>query len=1528
MSASGFWNQLTDQKLQHYVDTKFANFFRILPHANIIVIAFIVDTGCSTITYPFLEHLESIHASARRLTIADGKSYRVKGVGMLSGMVTRTESNNTRGGGVLLSLPRVDVHERFPPLLGTACLPNVRFLCQGKFGCLWPNCDAAPNYKVVTPYVAELGGFVCPVWIPLNGNAKNSIQHVRLASCQHVRMVFTCDSHRVFPFLNKDGFNLSTANLPESVSVYCVAHLRCAHYVTPLLVHCEYVVAHPDSYLPAHVRWCTLIKQGHAAFKKAGYKCRICVQCKFSAKPIERPMKRSSDTSRTAAFLEELSGGRHLAFSDIVVSASHPAFDGSQYALITVLTPPLNGDEYVTRYIVHCMKTKSQTGQTIDGLAQHLHNGGILPRFWVVDGELQSKNTERCLEQLGSQLLSTAPSSPWQNRAERAIQTLVSGARCCLMDSALDIRYWPFALRHCADVLNTLNCRPNARNNMPGRLANDRFCRVDSGAQSSSNYLARFGAKAVVKTHDAKGKWDARGDEGVYLGRATTSMTGCICVVPTEGGNCSERRFNSFVVHSGHLFAPSPLREHSDGDVSWPDAGVYGGGSDSSWTPSTSSVPVGSGDRNGGEVRFPATGPREPLPTTPAMAEAAEDVPATGSREPPPTRPNVELSMLSPEFTMTEPQSENEDRENDDSDQPSRLSSNDKTSPEAMGPTPLPVGDSKAFDQNYNPATIWPDEATAEEPEPPSSTTRRYPIRSTRGIPPRIPGVTQLPAPSDLRPDQRGALRELSATAEMSPTKRPAPSDVTQLPAPSDPRPDQRGALRELSATAEMSPNKCVVLEQCASCDRFEPVDEGSLLDPDADEESESSEVQYTFRCQVCRAQEFNTALCVVHGDGFVMDASEATVNNVRAVRVGVAHYELQMPVDSQGCKPCVRLGHVNHAVYEETMAHADAFVRLTKVSWSKVLLHPRRAEFIAELEREVNVISDKCPLRLRSEAGNSKIVPSFLMAGVKECGRVKARILVLGQNEELPEARDRVQAMTTYAGSTPLELIRYQLSVAFLHNFVIVLFDISEAFLQSDQEVMKNENYQTIYVSPPKECGSIAKTHLWEVQGNLYGRKSAPRLWALSLKRFLIESGFKPLVAEESIYVAAFDATGSAVPDHNSLSVSVILLVYVDDCVLKFAVRPGDARLADPRENVVYKKYVDLFGKRFKIKEFVVIPPWSEVPKAVHTRFMGSELVVRHSVTNTTVEWSHKEKLTKIIQVAERSSLCGSLRACTSYPTTALPYTGQLPGPTVDPSSCLDKVQHSEYRSLSMSLLYTAVSCRPDLLPASIYLARWGSCPNKSHGRLLLHVLKYVKGTIDRVLTWTFPRSQAVQQWCVGAYADASWGGEVPDNSGKSVSGAVFVLRVVCGGSMYFVVWSWHSRTQKSIARSSTDSETVSGSAAAATLMGVRHVTQNILLAAPGSDANTLFPDDHALWLDSMAVQLIGCNAASTKSVKHVELSDLYMRQANAEGKLKVGGVCREDNAADFMARLRVAPAEFRKWTSFLLTGRIVYGC
>jgi hypothetical protein len=116
-------------------------------------------------------------------------------------------------------------------------------------------------------------------------------------------------------------------------------------------------------------------------------------------------------------------------------------------------------------------------------------------------------------------------------------------------------------------------------------------------------------------------------------------------------------------------------------------------------------------------------------------------------------------------------------------------------------------------------------------------------------------------------------------------------------------------------------------------------------------------------------------------------------------------------------------------------------------------------------------------------------------------------------------------------------------------------------------------------------------------------------------------------------------------------------------------------------------------------------------------------------------------------------------------------------------------------YREVLGSVMYTQIATRPDLSYAASTLSKFGSNPGKPHWLALMHILQYIKGSLDYKITYSGPGNTSLTPY---GHVDADYGGD--RDTRRSCSGHVFFM---AGGPV-----AWGAKYQPNIALSTMEAE------------------------------------------------------------------------------------------------------------------------
>jgi hypothetical protein len=126
--------------------------------------------------------------------------------------------------------------------------------------------------------------------------------------------------------------------------------------------------------------------------------------------------------------------------------------------------------------------------------------------------------------------------------------------------------------------------------------------------------------------------------------------------------------------------------------------------------------------------------------------------------------------------------------------------------------------------------------------------------------------------------------------------------------------------------------------------------------------------------------------------------------------------------------------------------------------------------------------------------------------------------------------------------------------------------------------------------------------------------------------------------------------------------------------------------------------------------------------------------------------------------------------------------------------SALLDNEEAGYFHTVTVKLLYLAKRAQPDILTVITFLCTRVTALTVEDKLKLMHLLGYLHGTKDQVLTINKPRGDQLMMYVDAAYA--------LHEKGESQSGVV----VAIGGAVVFV----SSKKQKCVAKSPTDAEVI----------------------------------------------------------------------------------------------------------------------
>jgi hypothetical protein len=307
---------------------------------------------------------------------------------------------------------------------------------------------------------------------------------------------------------------------------------------------------------------------------------------------------------------------------------------------------------------------------------------------------------------------------------------------------------------------------------------------------------------------------------------------------------------------------------------------------------------------------------------------------------------------------------------------------------------------------------------------------------------------------------------------------------------------------------------------------------------------------------------------------------------------------------------------------------------------------------------------------------------------------------------------------------------------------------DVPQAFLNADVD-------EEVYMELPEGYRTGREHMVCKLKKALYGLKQAPRNWYLLISKFVVEElGYKATISDPCLFFK------------RSRSGRLLLLfLFVDDFQSSFH-REDQGEWNESKAKLV---------ARFRTKDL-----------GASTWILGMRITRDRKARTITLD--QELYVTKALEryglleckVASTPGVPGVAAAVTAATSSA----GVPAANAAEANANLERSQESADKQLFQemvgTLMYSAVSCRPDIAHAVQVLARSMQAPTEQHMQAAKRVFRYLAGSKDIGLIFgsrngdsvADSRGRALLTVDVCAYADADWANGKADRVGPSRGG------------------------------------------------------------------------------------------------------------------------------------------------------------
>ena len=409
---------------------------------------------------------------------------------------------------------------------------------------------------------------------------------------------------------------------------------------------------------------------------------------------------------------------------------------------------------------------------------------------------------------------------------------------------------------------------------------------------------------------------------------------------------------------------------------------------------------------------------------------------------------------------------------------------------------------------------------------------------------------------------------------------------------------------------------------------------------------------------------------------------------------------------------------------------------------------------------------------------------------------------------------------------------IRVVLSLAVAQKWPLRQLDVQNAFLHGDLK-------ETVYLQQPEGFVDPNKPdHVCLLHKSLYGLKQAPRAWFHRLSTALQALGFHGSRTDPSLFI------------YSSRGILMYMLVYVDDIVLT-GNNPG-----------AIEQVIKSLSQSFAVQDMGAL-----------SYFLGVEIDYQPD----SIILSQKKY---ILDLISKAGLSDSKPVSSPMPTSANLTLGD--SPTFD--------NPVRYRQLVGALQYVTLS-RPDITFAVNKVCQFMHSPTENHWAVVKRILRYLQGTSSYGLRLKQQSDLTVHAYTdssappITAFSDADWAG-CPDDR-RSTGGFAIYL----GSNLV----SWSARKQRTVSRSSTESEYKALADTVVELTWLQALLRELqvpLKAVP------------TLWCDNLGATYLSANPVFHARTKHVEVDFHFVREKVAQGQLSVQFISTNDQIADIFTK------------------------
>ena len=470
----------------------------------------------------------------------------------------------------------------------------------------------------------------------------------------------------------------------------------------------------------------------------------------------------------------------------------------------------------------------------------------------------------------------------------------------------------------------------------------------------------------------------------------------------------------------------------------------------------------------------------------------------------------------------------------------------------------------------------------------------------------------------------------------------------------------------------------------------------------------------------------------------------------------------------------------------------------------------------------------------------------------VKRDGRKKDRLVIMGNR--MQSGRDYNQ---TFAPVPHLTTLRVLFALAAKFDWVIDQGDVSTAFLASD---MDTELYVQLPAGFNADPSIEVQSRPRKVRRMLKGVPGIPqgsRLWNQRSHKIFVAAGLERCKHDYGLYCLP--------------AMRFYLAAWVDDHYLFYDASDGSTRAEAER----IKKH---------IQNEMDLPEWKPV-------FDCIGVMVRRDRAARTIVLCQSEAIGKLLVKA---------RFDTSKPVDTPVAAGFVftKNDCVVPSNKAEEELATWYRSILASCIYIYSWTHPEIGFAISKLSKFMQNPGAPHVTALKRLLRYLAGSKDKGLVYSFGRT--VPRQGVYGYYDAS---HADDHDTLRTTMSYIFFYEGC-------TISWHTKMHTFITTSTNHSEYCAAAKCAREAKSLKTI-----FASLGFERKTPI----VLFSDSQGAIAMNYNPVKRSASKHVDLADHYAREQVERGVVAISYVSTKMMIADVLTKA-LGKTDFNRLTQSMV--------